>query len=106
MPGEQLKENQKIISANGQYSLVQQADGNLVIYNASQEVVWASGMNGQNVARCVMQPNGDLVQHPGGYDLSMWSTQTRGNNGAYAQLQDDGILVIVNTQNEVIWRSK
>jgi hypothetical protein len=106
MPGEQLKENQKIISVNGQYSLVQQADGNLVIYNASQEAVWASGMNGQNVARCVMQPNGDLVQHPGGYDLSMWSTQTRGNNGAYAQLQDDGILVIINTQNEVIWRSK
>ncbi len=106
MAGEQLKEYAKIISANGEYSLVQQPDGNLVIYNSDKKAMWASGMNGQNVKRCVMQKDGNLVQHPGGYDLSMWSTNTRGNAGAYAMLQDDGVLVIINKENKIIWTSK
>jgi len=106
MAGEQLKENAKLISANGEYSLVQQPDGNLVIYNTQKKAMWASGMNGQNVKRCMMQKDGNLVQHPGGYDLAMWSTNTKGNAGAYAMLQDDGVLVIINKDNQVIWSSK
>lgn len=106
MPGEQLKENQKLISANGEYSLVQQADGNLVIYNASQEAMWASGMSGNNVKRTVMQHDGSLTQHPNGYDLVIWSTQTDGNKGAFALLQNDGALVIVNSNNKTVWQSK
>ena len=106
MVGEQLKENAKLISANGEYSLVQQPDGNLVIYNTQKKAMWASGMNGQNVKRCVMQKDGNLVQHPGGYDNAMWSTNTKGNAGAYAMLRDDGVLVIVNKDNQIIWSSK
>jgi Ricin-type beta-trefoil lectin domain-like len=105
LPGEQLRENQKLISANGEHNLVQQADGNLVIYNSEQKAIWASGMNEKNVKRSVMQQNGSLTQHPGGYDLVIWSTQTDGNNGAYALLQDDGVLVIINRDNRIIWRS-
>jgi hypothetical protein len=105
LPGEQLKENQKLFSANSKYSLVQQKDGNLVIYDADQKAVWASGMNGQNVRRCMMQADGNLVQHPASYDLSLWSTQTRGHQGAYAMLQDDGVLVIINRDNQIVWRS-
>lgn len=104
--GEQLKENAKLISANGEYSLVQQPDGNLVIYNTEKKAMWASGMNGKNVKRCVMQKDGNLAQHPGGYDNAMWSTNTKGNAGAYAMLKDDGILVIVNKDNKIIWSSK
>ncbi len=106
LAGEQLKENAKLISANGEYSLVQQPDGNLVIYNTEKKATWASGMNGQNVKRCVMQKDGNLAQHPGGYDLAMWSTNTKGNAGAYAKLQDDGTLVIVNEEDKIIWSSK
>ncbi len=104
--GEQLKENAKLISANGEYSLVQQPDGNLVIYNLEKKAMWASGMNGQNVKRCVMHKDGNLAQHPGGYDLAMWSTNTKGNAGAYAMLQDDGVLVIINKDDKIIWSSK
>jgi hypothetical protein len=104
--GEQLKENAKLISANGEYSLVQQPDGNLVIYNTEKKAMWASGMNGKNVKRCMMQKDGNLAQHPGGYDNVMWSTNTKGNAGAYAMLKDDGILVIVNKEDKIIWSSK
>ena len=52
-----------------------------------------------------MQADGNLVQHPASYDLSLWSTQTRGNQGAYAMLQDDGVLVIINKESQIIWRS-
>ncbi len=104
-PGDQLKENQKITSANGEYYLIQQSDGNLVIYNSEEKAIWASGMNGKNVKRSVMQKNGSLAQHPGGYDLLLWSTQTDGNNGAYAILQNDGVLAIVNQDNQIIWQS-
>lgn len=104
--GEQLKENAKLISANGEFSLVQQPDGNLVIYDSNKKAMWASGMNGQNVKRCVMQKDGNLVQHPGGYDNAMWSTNTKGNTGASAMLKDDGILVIINKDDKIIWSSK
>jgi len=106
MVGEQLKENAKLISANGEYSLVQQPDGNLVIYNTQKKAMWASGMDGKNVKRCVMQKDGNLAQHPGGYDLITWSTNTKGNAGAYAMLQDDGVLVIINKDDKIIWSSK
>ena len=48
----------------------------------------------------------NLAQHPGGYDNVMWSTNTKGNAGAYAMLQDDGVLVIINKEEKIIWSSR
>jgi hypothetical protein len=105
MPGEQLKVNQKIFSANGAYSLVQQEDGNLVVYDSQNTAIWSSGLKGPTARRCIMQEDGNLTQHPAGYNQVLWSTQTKGNKGAYALLQDDGVLTVVNQNNQIIWRS-
>lgn len=105
MPGEQLKVNQKIFSANGEFSLVQQGDGNLVVNNSQSEAIWGSGLGGQMARRTVMQEDGNFTQHPDGYNSVLWSTQTKGNSGAYALLRDDGVLAVVNSNNQIIWRS-
>jgi hypothetical protein len=63
-------------------------------------------MPGQNVKRSMVQKDGNLAQHPVGYDLAMWSTKTKGNAGSYAMLQDDGVLVIVNKDKQIILYSK
>ncbi len=105
MPGEQLKVDQKIFSANGAFSLVQQTDGNLVVYDSENKATWSSGLQGQIARRCIMQVDGNFTQHPDGYNQIMWSTNTKGNKGAYVLLQDDGVLAVVNTNNEIIWKS-
>jgi len=105
LAGEVLKVNQKIISANGAFSLVQQGDGNLVVNNSESKAIWSTGLNGKMARRSIMQADGNFTQHPEGYNQVMWSTNTKGNKGAYAMLQDDGVLTVVNQNNQIIWRS-
>lgn len=50
--GEHLSER-AVSSPSGEYSLVHQHDGNLVLYrNADREAVWASGSNYQAPPTC------------------------------------------------------
>ena len=44
--GEKLRPMQRLTSNNGQYSLVVQGDGNLVLSNSQNQPIWASGTNG------------------------------------------------------------
>jgi hypothetical protein len=101
---EELKANDQLVSANGKYKLIQQEDGNLVLYNQKGAPIWASNTNGNRVKRCVMQKDGNLVQYLA-YDVALWSTNTHGNTDAVLVLQDDGNLVIYSKDNRVLWAS-
>jgi len=57
--------------------MVNQADGNLVVYTAKGGgVVWASGTNGQGQANLVIQSDGNVVDYKG--SAAIWSTYTAG----------------------------
>lgn len=57
--------------------LVDQTDGNLVIYPAQGGgAVWASGTNGQGQANLVIQDDGNVVDYKGA--AAIWSTYTSG----------------------------
>lgn len=59
---EELRQNQEIRSANGQYRLTLQPDGNLVLYRNGTQALWASGTSGRpEITRCAMQIDGNLV---------------------------------------------
>lgn len=83
-----------VCSGNLQYELVEQTDGNLVIYRASDgHSTWASGTVGDYNAWAVMQSDGNFVIYrPDG--SSPWSTRSPGHPGAYACMQNDGVFVI------------
>lgn len=67
-----------------------QSDGNLVLLGAQ-------GVQGAALNGC------QLI----GYDQSrmgvMWSSKTNGNTGATLDVQNDGNVVIKNTNNRVVW---
>jgi hypothetical protein len=99
---ESLGPNDSLRSANSQFSLVLQDDGNLVLYDASGEAVWASGTAGQDIARATMQQDGNLVLYsPGG--AAAWASDTYENDGAYLVIQDDRNLVIYAADGSPVW---
>src|SRR5262245_52733882 len=59
--GERLAVNESLGSPSGQFSLVLQDDGNLVLYDQDHAPVWASGTDGQQVSSATMQADGNLV---------------------------------------------
>jgi len=101
-PGEMLRAGEHLTSDNHQYSLSMQRDGNLVLYNARRQPLWASNTPGQRVEKCIMQRDGNLVL----YLLNgqpAWASNTAGRPGAYLLVQNDGNMVIYQPQG--VWAS-
>lgn len=89
-PGTTLNPGNFVVSADGQYRLIMQGDGNLVAYGPSG-AVWATYTNGTN-RRAVMQGDGNLVVYEG--PKALWDAQTGGFAGARLVMQTDGNVVI------------
>ena len=63
--GEMLYPDHSLTSANRQYTLTCQGDGNLVLYrNRDGRSLWASLTAGHRIRSCVMQDDGNLVVLP------------------------------------------
>ena len=65
-PGDSLRANESIVSANGRYRFVYQDDGNLVLYKIYRfqpwRSLWVSATAGRPAGVCVMQSDdGNLV---------------------------------------------
>lgn len=101
-PNQFLDINSTLTSTNGQYQLLLQSDGNLVVYHlANHHPVWASGTDGSNAMRAIMQSNGNFVL----YDFlgdALWASGTNGKPGSFLIIQDDGNLVIYQP-NLPVW---
>jgi len=87
---------QMLVSQNGNFQLVLQPDGNLVLYQVSPTLaLWSSQTAGQPSYVLTMQPDGNLVLYDNATPPNaLWSSQTFGHGGAYLILQDDGNLVV------------
>jgi hypothetical protein len=93
IPPSTLSAGQAVCPGNLAYELVQQGDGNLVIYNSGGSPIWASNTDGHPGAYSVMQNDGNFVVYNGGGG-PLWATNTDGHSGAYACMQVDGNFVI------------
>ncbi|WP_067184967.1 hypothetical protein [Microtetraspora niveoalba] len=99
--GEVLKPAESVKSRNGQYKLIQQSQGNLVLYGPGNKAMWATPTSGAP-AYATMQREGNLVIYNSAKQ-PLWSTNTAGNPGAYLTVQDDGNLVIYSADNRFLW---
>jgi len=90
-----LKEH--YFSANRQYVLVFQGDGNLVLYGSSG-ALWWTGTIGSDL--CAMQGDGNLVIYNNG--TPTWSSGTPGNPGAHIAVQDTGAVGIFDKNGNMI----
>lgn len=102
--GQAINPGQNVNSANGRYQLSYQTDGNLVIYNAAHQPVWATMTVGHGVGRAVMQDDGNLVVYNGS-NQPLWASGTFGNPGSSLVVQDDGNVVIYRANHTPAWAS-
>lgn len=90
-PGETLSEGDYLESNGGQYKLIMQGDGNLVLYQEGK-ALWSSETGGNPGSYAIMESEGNFVVYDG--TVAKWNSSTWGFPGAYLSLQEEGNLVI------------
>ncbi|WP_433043003.1 hypothetical protein [Dactylosporangium sp. CS-033363] len=99
--GQMLTSGQQRRTADGKYTLAQNADGNLVITGADKKVVWNAQTSGHQGAYTLMQDDGNLVVYSTD-KKPQWSSGTSGTTGASAVLNADGNLT-VTAAGKTLW---
>jgi hypothetical protein len=97
LPGSEIPQNSQMTSSNGEYILIMQGDGNLVLYKTGQGVIWATNTEGKGKGpyKLVFQSDNNLVIYDS-IGSVLWATNTEGKTATRLILQNDGNLVIYN----------
>jgi hypothetical protein len=99
--GAVLKAGTWVLSPSRQYKLIYQTDGNLVLYRASGEALWANGRFTPS-GLVKMQVDGNLVSYDAA-NKALWATSTH-SRGAYLAVQDDGNVVVYSADScKALW---
>lgn len=92
-PGETLSNDQSISSPSGNYTLIMQADGSLVMYRSDGTIRYRFAKYGTHA---IMQTDGNFVEYAG--STPIWDSQTGGRAaGAQLTIHDNGELDITKT---------
>src|SRR5438128_2391303 len=78
-PGWALSANQYLLSSGGEFQMIMQGDGNLVLYRLGNGVEWSSNTWGHPGAWAVMQYDGNLVIYIGPNNWNktpLWASNT------------------------------
>jgi hypothetical protein len=98
---QELTSNESLASCNGDYSLIMQSDGNLVLYEGGT-ALWASGTVGSGADEAIMQGDGNFVVYTSA-GSPVWASGTAGDTGAYLDVQNDGNVVIYGASGSALW---
>lgn len=98
----QVVAQEDLTSRNGNYRLVMQGDGNLVLYS-TKRAIWSTRTNGYGLSRLVIQGDGNLVIYNFASGKPVWSSRTNGLGASRLILQNDGNLVIYDPSSKPIW---
>ncbi|WP_410210341.1 hypothetical protein [Aquirhabdus sp.] len=106
--GQRLSAGDSLLSPLGNFRLLMQLNGNLVIYaRSNQSVVWQSHTTGAG-NWALLQSDGNFVVYDPAGSLPMWNSETgRVNVSAerFIALQDDSNLVIYDPLLAPVWSS-
>jgi hypothetical protein len=100
--GESLR-RQSLTSPSGEFTLIHQHDGNLVLYRTAHwRAMWATNTNGRGLGRCELTPEGELVL-TGARGERLWSASTAGRDVQRLEVRDDGNVVLLDREGTVRW---
>ncbi|MGB4759570.1 MAG: hypothetical protein WBP26_05960 [Candidatus Saccharimonadales bacterium] len=101
--GGQLGPGQALFSHNGQYRLVMQPDGNLVLYKGTS-VLWRSATNNGILSYFTVQTDRNMVIYQYAYGPYWASNTSTSASGTYRLLvQNDGNVVAYDQNNSPFW---
>ncbi len=84
-----------LVSYDGRFNIMMQADGNFVMYKRNVGAVWSTNTAGNPGARIVFQNDGNLVVYRTNNTVA-WSSNTFGCCGWRLGMHNDGNFVIWN----------
>jgi len=97
-----LGPNDRLYSADGNFFLVYQGDGNLVIYSTtSGQPKWASGTNGP-AWRTVMQEDGNFVVYPAPGEKAVFNSGTYRSGAVKLVLENTGKLTLYKADGTLV----
>jgi hypothetical protein len=93
-----------LTSQNGQYTAVQQGDGNFVLYKAGGHPIWAAGSNNPNGPFGLsVQADGNLVVYAHG-GKPIWAAGSNGPNAPHTlKVQNSGDLQLIDATGHIQW---
>jgi hypothetical protein len=97
-----LYPNDAVYSISGEYFLVYQGDGNLVLYRYDWTPLWASNTWWASAGFAVMQSDGNFVVYDAS-NVAVWWSGTDGSYGAWAELANDGHFRIRDAYGTIIY---
>ena len=101
-PNQGLSLNSSIVSPNGQYRLIMQGDGNLVLYSPNR-AIWWTGTQNTGASLFVIQGDGNMVIYSP--SRAVWASYTQNRGAKTLFMQDDGNLVLYDASFRPIWNS-
>lgn len=103
-PNSPLHVNVPVPSCNGNYELVMQGDGNLVLYGPSGAATWHTVTHGNVGASAVFQGDGNLVVYSA-WGNPLWHAGTHGNPGAELVVSNSGAVQVRSASGNTLWSS-
>ena len=103
-PGQLLRSGDGLGSSGGDYYLLYQTDGNLVLYDGNWAPMWASNTSG-DPGIAVMQGDGNFVLYDA-RGVPVWASGTDGHPDSLLAVQDDGNVVIYAPDGRAIWATQ
>jgi hypothetical protein len=100
--GGTLWQGDSLWSANRQYRLAMQRDGNLVLY-FHRRALWNAGTAGHPGAHAIMQGDGNFVVYAPRHGPALWDSHTNGHPGATLAVQTDGNVVVYASDGQALW---
>ena len=93
-----------ISSDNNKFKLQIKPNGAFYVHPAddANNVLWDSQTGTSTSARVVLQPDGNLVIVPSNATNTLWKSDTNGNDGAYCELTNFGLVLIRSKSNNSI----
>lgn len=101
--GQILRAGHYLRSPNGRYALLEQTDGNAVVYRVKDKVaLWSTQTNGHRGAYLDFQVNGDMVVYDSAHK-PLWTSGTGGHADTGLLMQNDSNLVIYTKAKKSLW---
>jgi subtilase family serine protease len=105
--GQYLSPGQSLYSCDGSHVLVQQSDGNVVLYNTKPTgwvATWSTGTWSSGGHFTSIGNDGNFVVYNAAWQ-GVWQAGTWGHPGALLSVQDDGNMVVYSSTWAPLWAS-